>query len=91
MTAEIIRPRVFHRGPAVRCIDPVDELYALAAIAETRAEKAGQKLERDCDRALEEIEELLANVLKLKELMGACSMTNSARITDPIRNQPEPV
>lgn len=68
MTAEIIRPRVFHRGPAVRCIDPVDELYALSELARLRAEKAGQNLERDCDRALGEIEELLANVQKLKEL-----------------------
>ena len=51
--------------PPIRCVDPVDELYALAAIAETRAEKAGQKLERDCDRALGEIEELLATIRRM--------------------------
>ena len=68
MTAQIIRfpkPPV----PPIRCIDPVDELLALSELARLRAEKAGQNLERDCDRALGEIEELLANVLKLKELM----------------------
>ena len=55
--------------PPIRCIDPVDEMLALSELARRRAERAGQKLERDCDRALGEIEDMIANIEKLKELM----------------------
>jgi len=68
VTAQIIRfpkPPV----PPIRCIDPVDEMLALSELARLRAEKAGQNLERDCDRALGEIEDMIANIEKLKELM----------------------
>ena len=68
MTATILKfpkPPV----PPIRCIDPVDEMLALSELARRRAERAGQKLERDCDRALGEIEDMIANIEKLKELM----------------------
>lgn len=68
MTATILKfpkPPV----PPIRCIDPVDEMLALSELARLRAEKAGQNLERDCDRALVEIEDMIANIEKLKELM----------------------
>ena len=37
MTADIIRPRAFQRGPAVRSVHPVDEALAILRLAELRS------------------------------------------------------
>jgi len=62
MTAQIIRPARFNRGPAVRAMNPLDEALAMLRIAELRAgvvsaEATAEDLERLHDAVLDYIAE----------------------------------
>ena len=52
-------------APAIRCIDPVDELYALSELAERSAEKLKLAIDSNCDAQLEKAYALLDHVQRL--------------------------
>ena len=52
-------------APAIRCVDPVDELYALSELAERSAEKLKLAIDSNCDAQLEKAYALLDRVQRL--------------------------
>lgn len=64
MTATVIQfPKPF--APAIRHIDPVDELYALSELAEISAEKLKLAIETGCDEQEAKALALLDHVQRL--------------------------
>lgn len=64
MTATVIQfPKPF--APAIRHIDPVDELYALSELAERSAEKLKLAIETGCDEQEAKALALLDRVQRL--------------------------
>lgn len=51
--------------PAIRCVDPVDELYALSELAEISAEKLKLAIETGCDEQEAKALALLDRVQRL--------------------------
>ena len=53
MSAEIIRPRAFQRGPAIRAIDPAGEALAMLRLAELKTGVEASEATADALQKLE--------------------------------------
>lgn len=61
MTAQIIRPARFNRGPAIRAVHPVDEALSLLRRAELKAGvEASEAVADELEKLRAVVEEMLA-------------------------------